>query len=157
MRIRPPQRNPKQLPLHLVIAAADKDAIHQLIEIPRILASHEGEITLVSTLTQFHLAGMSNGAAFRAIPGAGTDEPIAIPFMEVKGLDNHPIRKAIPLDKWPEDPDWIHGFAMNLVDSARQNSDCRHAGGEEKISPVHGCRHGRMIGSGVLNGNLLRR
>ena len=118
----------------------------------------KGAITLgEDTLTQFHLAGMSNGPAFRAIPGAGTDEPVAIPFMEVKGLDYHRIRQAIPLDEWLEDPDWVHGFAMARVDSARQSSGCRYASGEEEISPVHGCSHRGMIGRGSLNGNLLMR
>ncbi len=79
--------------LHLVIAAAEKDAIDQLIEIPCVLVSHKGGDHLrENALTQFHLAGMSNGPAFSPISGAGTDEPVAIPFMEVKGVDCHRVR-----------------------------------------------------------------
>ena len=96
-----------------------------------------------------------NRPAFRAVLGAGTDEPIAIPFMEIKGIDNDRIWNVIPLDEWLEGADGIHGFAIAMVDSAHQNRSCRHTGGEEKISPVYRCRHGCMIGLGLLNGILL--
>ena len=98
---------------------------------------------------------MSNRPALRAVLGAGTDEPVAIPFMEIKGIDNDRIWKVISLDEWLEGANRIHGFAIAMVDSARQNSGCRRASGEEEISPVHGCSHRGMIGRGLLNGNLL--
>ena len=111
--------DPEQLPLHLVIIAAEKDAIDQSIEIPRVFAAHVGSDHLgEDVLAQLHFFRMSDGPAFSAIFGAGTDEPVVIPFIQFKRLDDYRIRKAIALNEWFKGSDRIYGLAVTLRDSA---------------------------------------